>query len=34
MECSTSRVEYKWELQEFMLGDFVFDLSGLYDEHV
>lgn len=30
MECSTSRVEYNRELQEFMLGEFVFDLSGLY----
>ena len=30
MECSTSRVEYNWELREFMLGEFVFDLSGLY----
>ena len=30
MECSTSRVEYNWELEEFMLGEFVFDLRGLY----
>ncbi len=30
MECSTSRVEYNRTLQEFMLGEFVFDLSGLY----
>jgi len=30
MECSTSRVEYNWGLREFMLGEFVFDLSGLY----
>jgi len=30
MKCSTSRVEYNRELREFMLGEFVFDLSGLY----
>lgn len=30
MECSTSRVEYNWGLRELMLGEFVFDLSGLY----
>ena len=30
MECNTSRVEYNWELQEFILGEFVFDLGGLY----
>ncbi len=30
MECSTSRVEYNRELQKFMLGEYVFDLSGLY----
>ena len=30
MKCSTSRVEYNRELQEFMLGEYVFDLNGLY----
>jgi len=30
MKCNTSRVEYNRELQAFMLGEFVFDLSGLY----
>ena len=30
MKCSTSRVEYNREIQEFMLGEFVFDLNGLY----
>ena len=30
MECSTSRVEYNREQQEFMVGEFVFDLGGLY----
>jgi len=30
MECSTSRVEYNRELQEYMVGEYVFDLRGLY----
>ena len=30
MNCNTSRVEYSRELQEFMLGEYVFDLNGLY----
>lgn len=30
MECSTSRLEYNAGLQAFMLGQFVFDLNGLY----
>ena len=30
MQYNTSRVEYNSDLQEFMLGEFVFDLRGLY----
>ena len=30
MQYNTSRVEYNLDLQEFMLGELVFDLNGLY----
>jgi predicted transposase YbfD/YdcC len=30
MQYNTSRVEYNLELEEFMVGEFVFDLNGLY----
>ena len=30
MQYNTSRVEYNLDLQAFMLGEFVFDLNGLY----
>ena len=30
MKYSTSRVEFNTEIQDFMLGQFVFDLRSLY----